>query len=285
MEVATIVLNYKNYNETIKCVENSLEIGIKSDIVIVDNCSPNKSYEVLKDYFENTPNVHILKTKKNGGYAYGNNEGIRYIIKKNKNVKYIVIQNPDVRILSESIYKKAIKVLASNNNIKVVSGLMIMNGVVNFQGSAWVIPDKKYVGKSIKRGNIPAELKISNEKKLISSVEVVAGCFFMFNTNIIDSDELFDENTFLYNEENILAIKLKNKGYSEALILDEYYIHDHDATENYEYVKKYFKNITKSNLYMLSKYYNANWLDIILYKITYLNYRFRIFIKSMLKLL
>lgn len=79
-EVAVIVLNYSNYSMTMECVDRIKKS--KSSIVVIDNCSPNNSFEELSDYYKEVKNVSVIKSGRNGGYAYGNNEGIRWVKKK-----------------------------------------------------------------------------------------------------------------------------------------------------------------------------------------------------------
>lgn len=58
-----------------------LEIHDDSRIVIVDNNSPNGSYELLVNYFSGNPLVGIVKADVNGGFEKGNNLGLRYLAK------------------------------------------------------------------------------------------------------------------------------------------------------------------------------------------------------------
>ena len=44
----------------------------------------------------------------------------------------------------------------------------------------------------------------------LTKVEVVSGCFFMIRKDILELVGNFDNTTFLYYEENILACKLKS---------------------------------------------------------------------------
>ena len=70
-EIACIILNYNNYEDTIKCVDNILKMNCMVDIVIPDNNSNNDSCCVLekkykdekRDYFED-----IIKHIKIGDY-------------------------------------------------------------------------------------------------------------------------------------------------------------------------------------------------------------------------
>lgn len=74
LKVAIIILNYQNYEDTIKCVNNLLNFtNIQLQIVIVDNFSTNKSFFILNKIYANNSNVDVIQTNNNGGYSSGNN--------------------------------------------------------------------------------------------------------------------------------------------------------------------------------------------------------------------
>ena len=51
----------------------------------------------------------------------------------------------------------------------------------------------------------------------ISYVDVVSGCFFMVDSKFLMDNNYFDENTFLYYEEQIFAKKVMNENKKEAI--------------------------------------------------------------------
>lgn len=94
-EIGIVVLNYKNYHETIRCVKSLLaQKDVLLTIAIVDNGSANKSYNEIVKQFENDDNIFIIKNEVNLGYARGNNIGIEYL--RNKGIKNIFIANSDL---------------------------------------------------------------------------------------------------------------------------------------------------------------------------------------------
>ena len=74
MKTIFIILNYKTFGETISIVDELLGEGLGDRrILIVDNASPNESFQVLTKTFFNEPKVEVISTEQNGGYAKGNN--------------------------------------------------------------------------------------------------------------------------------------------------------------------------------------------------------------------
>ena len=81
--ISIIVLNWNGKDDTIECIQSLFKINYSNfDIIIVDNGSTDNSVEIFKKEF--TKKIHIIETKKNLGYAGGNNFGIKYAIENLK---------------------------------------------------------------------------------------------------------------------------------------------------------------------------------------------------------
>lgn len=116
-KVGIVVLNYKNYKDTMICVNSILEQkNIDLCIVIVDNGSNNESAKVLSEHYKQNVHVKFMQCLDNLGYAKGNNIGIQYL--QEHKYDYIFIANSDLVFTSENIlynllmeYEKGIGVL------------------------------------------------------------------------------------------------------------------------------------------------------------------------------
>jgi GT2 family glycosyltransferase len=139
-----IVLNYNNYDLTIRNINNILKLydnNIKFHIVIVDNKSNDNSYEIIRNYYKNYNNIYVLQSERNFGYAAGNNFGIRYIMKLVPDIKYIGIINPDSFILNKNTFTNLISKLESNDEIAAIAPVMIEDNIINLRSIAWKIPN------------------------------------------------------------------------------------------------------------------------------------------------
>ena len=96
--VAFIILHYMALEETIACVESILNnvLGEKK-IVVVDNASPNGSIVGLREKYEKHPDVDVLETGDNLGFAKGNNFGYKFAVEK-YSPSFIVVMNNDMEI-------------------------------------------------------------------------------------------------------------------------------------------------------------------------------------------
>ncbi|SHO45653.1 glycosyltransferase [Anaerocolumna xylanovorans] len=116
--LAIIILHYKNYQETIACVNSALkQKGGSYEIVVVDNGSGDGSYEILTEHFKKVPHVTIKRLKKNLGFARGNNAGIRYA-RAQFSAKNCFICNSDV-VFEDTLFEELLA--ACKKGVGVIS--------------------------------------------------------------------------------------------------------------------------------------------------------------------
>lgn len=218
MSVALVVLNYNDYENTQKYVEVMKTYNVIDKIIIVDNKSSNEGELDKLDVLKNDK-IDIVQTDKNGGYAYGNNYGLRYIDNTYENrFDYIIISNPDISVEEDTI-EKVIKFMSENINVAIASPRMhFPNGparrsawkkrtfLVDVASSTRITEILLY--PFLKKGEFRDELKED-----ILKVFATAGSFFIAKHDKFKEVGYFDENTFLFFEEDILGAKMYEKGY------------------------------------------------------------------------
>ena len=231
MKTAIIVLNYNDSENTTKFVSSVLHYQVLDKIIIVDNLS-TKEDEFDKLQKLSCDKVDVVVTDKNGGYAYGNNFGLRYLDKKyNDEFKYVIISNPDVYVSEENIIK-TIKHMENDEKIALCSPRMsFVTGPA--RRAAW--KKREYLIDIANSTRITEFLMFPllkkgeyNKKdytKNILDVDNIAGSFFIARHKYFKEVEYFDENTFLFYEEDILSEKIKEKEYKIQVLNDIDFIH------------------------------------------------------------
>lgn len=269
-EIAAVVLNYNDADNTISFVKSIESFSIIHHIVVVDNSSSDDSYErLIKCQNEKTA---IIKTNENKGYACGNNYGIKYAI-ANYAAEFILVSNPDVSF-PEPVLVKMLDVLNARKDIGQIAPVMESprNRPENI---AWKLPTyfDDLVELFIPYKRIMNKKYLSKAQEIcqgVKAVDVLSGAFFMIRRDVFGDAGLFDESTFLYGEENILAYKLKEKGYHNALLASETYIHQMEVSINksissqkikfnylYQSTVLYHKNYLRTGLIRNTIYYAA----------------------------
>ena len=231
-DLSLVVLNYNSYRDTITCVQSLKELNLGCWIIVVDNASSDDSVGQIKKSGILDQKVILLLSDKNGGYGAGNNIGIRYA-KKELGSKYVGILNPDVIIPSQEIIPTMYNLLMKSQ-YSLVGGIPLNHRKeYRLLDSSWNIPSSKEVVTGISlqlnRDKKPYFLKMVSQD--VAEVECVVGCFFLVKLDHFQEVGLFDENVFLYNEENIIGIKFKRKGYRVAIMPRLFYYHNHDFSK------------------------------------------------------
>ena len=265
-KIGIVVLNYNDCQETREFINNIKGYRSLDEIVIVDNNSTDSSYNNLKRMEKR--NITVLKSDENRGYAYGNNIGIKYLSDK---VDYIIISNPDI-IVEESVIKKLKKDLDDNEDICMVSPVINQHGE-KLRG--WRLPkviDEIGLNLNYFHRKVEKKLKYDNKKynSELTRVDVVSGCFFMIRREILNLIGNFDESTFLFYEENILATKLKNINKKVFVDNKVEIIHNESVTINKTIasIKKY-KVLKDSQKYFVKYYLHANAFEMFMLRFVY----------------
>lgn len=271
MKNAIIILNYNDWTSTQKLVDYIKEYSIIDKIVIVDNNSKDDSYEQLLKLQDDK--IDVIKTENNGGYAAGNNYGANYAIKM-YSPEYLIIANPDV-IFDENAIKKMLEVYEIRQKAGLVTCKMKCTSSIHIL-SSWKLPtlfdcivEQLFAIKKV-FGN---RVEYSDEylKNNISSVDVVAGSLFVMPSLLFEKIGGFDEETFLYYEENILAYKIKKLGYQNYQLNSIEYLHNHSVSINksIQSVEDRLKMAYDSRRLYCSKYLKCNKLYLMLLKVTF----------------
>ena len=267
MKTGIVILNYNDYETTYDMIEQIKNYKCLNHILIVDNKSTDRSYSKLKK-LENKK-IKVIKTDKNKGYAYGNNYGVRYI-DENYKVDNIIISNPDV-IVSEDTINTLINDL-KDETITLIAPVVEEKGSIS---RGWKLPhfiedllsNMNYFHKYSKK---LMSYKDDHYDKKLSRVEAVHGCFFMIKLKSFKEVNYFDENTFLYYEENILGKKLKDNNMYCYVDNSVKVIHNLSVSvdKTYNSINKY-KILKNSQKYYEKNYNNLNIFGIILLRIFY----------------
>ncbi|EOU1878363.1 glycosyltransferase [Clostridium perfringens] len=281
-----IVLNYNDYETTSSFLEQIKSYDNIENIIVVDNNSSDNSFEVLSKF--KSCKIDVIKSNENGGYGKGNNIGLIYAEKKYK-PKYYIISNPDIKINQLTI-QSILDYLENNDDVAMCTAKMIeKNGEIN-KRFAWKLPTYKdniilcfpILSKLIKPTIYKKELLKSNAALY---VDVVPGSFFVIKSQVFKDVDYFDECTFLFYEEEILAYKIKNKGYKIALLSDKEFIHNHGVTINKHY-RKYLSRYNimgKSKVIYLKKYLKVGRFKLLIFRVLYNISKIEIIILEFLK--
>lgn len=262
--LAFLILNYKNAEETIKCVNSIRNAEYKDTaIVIVDNGSKDGSAETFDKEFSSFKNIHFIFLDENLGFSKGNNLGYEYIrnsIKPN----FLVVTNNDVlfpdknmqskiehlyettkfHVLGPDIYVRANNVHQSPMMLNLPSKQQLEEELRMYK---WYLKNPKEWVKRRKIQNIKNHLCQSNHyineiynklrhKQNISYASTHNDCCVQGACIIVSSDymkletKMFYPEPFIYCEELLLYKKCMDKGYRIVYTPEIQVFHEDSST-------------------------------------------------------
>ena len=227
--VSMIIVDYKSMDKTYEYIASCAKTikGI-DHFVIVDNASTEPIAPCVSDFDGNV--VCIVSSGENAGYARGNNLGAKTALDLWKD-EYYIFSNNDLRIDKPFDVSELLAPFKEDSNIAVVGPRILgldggdQNPLPEFSDNYLLfghflslLPPKKLVR---------AKQAVKREK---GKCRAVCGAFICAKAEDFNAVGGFDENTFLFMEEEILSKRLKPLGkymyYNDSVEV----IHEHSVT-------------------------------------------------------
>ncbi|MSU25870.1 MAG: glycosyltransferase [Candidatus Levybacteria bacterium] len=253
--VSIIIVHYQVKKQLFNCLQSIYEKKSKYhfEIIVIDN---DENPYIEKYLVKKFPRVKYIKNEINNGYSGGNNLGAL-----SSKGEFIFFLNPDTLFKNNVLDQLLIKMM-TYKYIGIVAPLLFKENGKPFilQGSKELTPLRaifslSFIYKLFPNNNIANEFWLKKwNKKEHKEVEVVPGTAFMIRKNIFKKIGGFDENYFLYFEENDICKRVIDLGSKIYMISDAHVIHFWG-----ESTKKSTKNIKaifeKSRFYYFNKFY------------------------------
>ena len=204
-KVAVIILNYCNYQDTLSCIKSLLKIDYSNyKVFVVDNNSPNESLKYLNTIIEN--NVEIIESGMNGGFAYGNNIGIKMALEDNSD--YVLLLNNDT-LVDKNFLEPLLCAAEKEKNVGIVSPRIMFYPDAD---KIW------YAGGKVDWNNLRAihyglKEKLSDGYLKEAMVNFASGCCMLIPREVIDTVGFLPEEYFMYYEDMDYCVKVMDKGY------------------------------------------------------------------------
>jgi N-acetylglucosaminyl-diphospho-decaprenol L-rhamnosyltransferase len=248
VKLSIIIVNYnvKYFLEQSLCSVRKSMLMPGTEIIVVDNHSPDESIAYLQPKF---PEVVFMEQQDNTGFAKANNIGLA-----KASGEYILFLNPDT-ILGEDSLKKCISLLDSKPEIGAV-------GVKMIDGSGYYLKESKrgFPSPWVSFCKLSGLTKLFPHSRLFASyylghigehenceADVLSGAYMMVRKKILDTIGGFDEQFFMYAEDIDLCTRIKKTGYLNYYLADTTIIHfkGESTRRNFRYVKLFYKAMSQ----------------------------------------
>lgn len=226
--VSIIIINYNSFSLTSDCIRSVIRCTkeVSYEIILVDNasaeCDPGQ-------FLEEFPGIRLIRSEKNGGFAYGNNLGIMAA-----SGDIILLLNSDTILTEDSISLSA-QYLAANPHAGVVSCRMtysdgrIQYTARRFRSISWELLDLFRFIPLLMPYSKRAKRMMGKYFRHDTSMEAdwLNGAFFMFPKKIMTQlpGQQLDDRFFMYGEDQLWCEQFKNLGYHHLFFADTTIIH------------------------------------------------------------
>ncbi len=201
MDLSIIILNYKSRGLLKQCLKGILALPktLTYEIIVVDNHSNDGCDEMMQTDF---PSVTYLASPVNGGFAAGNNLGIR-----RSTGNYILILNPDIAILGNAI-EQMHQFMETNPRVGLCAP-RLLNPDGSVQTSCRTFPSVLTIlFRRSPLGRLPAARRQLRNFLMLDwnhtqniPVDWVLGACMMVRRSAMERVGLMDERFFLYFED------------------------------------------------------------------------------------
>lgn len=190
--VFIIILNWNNFPDTDNCIKSLIEQNdSRIRIIVVDNYSDDDSATKLKSKY---PDIKLIVSKQNLGYAGGMNLGIKFSLENNAD--YIVVSNNDI-IYPQNFLEPMLELFTKNSEIGIVSPkVLYMHDKNKIYCSGGEFSYWRASGVAFNQGK-NADL-FDNEIREITMAE---GSCFIAKSEVFRKCGLISEKFFMYFED------------------------------------------------------------------------------------
>jgi len=233
--LGVVIVNYRTYDLTMRCVASLLAQGIAQpkDIVVVDNDSPDGSGLRLQS--DLPAGVVTLLSGRNGGFGAGVNLGVAAL-----STDLVLILNPDTYF--ESNRMDVIRRMFNDSPKMGVAGLKLVNPDGSLQYSArrfYSLPDilarRTMLGKfgplrRLERSHLLTGKWRQSAQKPFFEADWVMGTGFVVRRSAFEQVGCMDEGYFLYFEEVDLCARMWIEGWQVVAVPQVALVHDHQRS-------------------------------------------------------
>ena len=216
MDISIIIINYNTFTITSDCIRSVIKFtsNVEYEIILVDNASTECD---PRDFLKEFPQLVLVKSDINGGFAYGNNLGIH-----RAGGEYILLLNSDTIFIENSVFKclsylKACKGAGAAGCRMIFPDRAVQYTARRFKSIKWELLDLFRFIPMMMPYRKRSQLMLGKYFKCDESIDCdwVNGAFMVFEKKILDHlpQRKLDDRFFMYGEDQLWCEQIKNMGF------------------------------------------------------------------------
>ena len=222
VKLAIITVNYNGKKDTLEFLQSLYRLStsdVESKIIVVDNGSSDGSVSAVKAQY---PEVDILQTGSNLGFAGGFNKGIEYA--KIWGADYFLVINNDTKINDENLLEELVNTAEKDEKIGLISPKIYFAPGFEFHKESYKDSDKGkiiwYAGGHFDWNNVASVHRGLDEVDtgkydVVEETELISGACVLIKKEVIEKVGTFDEKYFLYFEDSDFQKRVTDAGFKK----------------------------------------------------------------------
>jgi len=219
LSVIIVSFNVKSYLQQALHSVITATAGINSEIIVVDNCSSDRSPEMVETLF---PQISLIRSGKNIGYAAACNMGIGV-----SSGEFVLILNPDTIVKPEAL-SISLKFMRDNPDAGAAGARMTdgrgrflpeskrgfpspLTALFRLTGLSFVFKKSALVNQYY-IGNMPDDKNCR--------ADILTGAYMFIRRQALEKAGLFDPAFFMYGEDIDLSHRIVCAGYHNYYLAD-----------------------------------------------------------------
>jgi GT2 family glycosyltransferase len=253
-EVAILIVCHEGralLEECLGSVLASRDPGIERHVIVVDNASADDSAAFVAQRF---PDVDLVRSAANLGFAGGNNLGWEHIRQHYRGVQYVVLLNQDTVVQSGWLVP-LLKYAQEHPEVACVQSKLLLHpdtSTINSAGN-----QSHFLGFGLTRGYGHHD---NGQYNRPATIDFASGAAMMVRADLLRQVGLFDELMFLYLEDAELSWRLRQMGYSSAYVPESVVYHKYHFDKKY----RFYFYLERNRWWLLGVYYKTATLLLLL---------------------
>jgi GT2 family glycosyltransferase len=203
--ITVVVLNWNRRDDTLACLESLRAVEYPNwEVLVVDNGSEDDSVEAIRKSY---PEVSVIETGSNLGYAGGNNLGIRAALERGAD--YVLVLNNDTIVASDLLLAFAQTAREHPDAAALGAKIYLFEDPQRlwYAGTRWKVmgADFEHIGNRM--------LDDGENFVRVCETEYACGCAMLLRASAVRAVGLLDEKFFLLFEETDWCFRAKAAGF------------------------------------------------------------------------
>lgn len=202
-DLSVVVVTYNSRDVIKPCLDSVLNSrNVNQHAVVVDNASPDNTAAVISSDYRD---ICLLNNKDNLGFAAACNQALRHC-----KGKYVLFLNPDTELTPDTL-SQAIGYMEANSSVGLAGCRISSPDGIMQDSVSYKYPGQKFASREL--------------QGLPGSIACVLGAAMIARLDLIKKLNGFDEDFFLYGEDQDLCLRVRKAKWSIGFISAATVIH------------------------------------------------------------